>query len=280
MQIKKKTREKTSRVFAMHGVVKAVNENWLSHRNFLEKEKFEHHLQTRAALYVGLNSALEDGGDALTIDDATYAAYDAAVLASKYGHHVTLFVNPHNVITQSPYFFALLCIILDRAKIEAVTFRDHRFKINDYADKFALRQRVKGELLTLALEEDRHKLVQELAHALSIRDWSLPKFFQTLNEEDLLELSELGVQIGNHGWTHVSVDALSPAGALEEISKAGRWIEENFATDSGVFAVPFGTSKPTFPIGKEFCARWLLNDNTLPLGYVGDGIYNRETLKL
>ena len=103
-------------VFVTHGVVRDRNSGLFCHRPFHDWEKLNQHLASRPEKYVSLADALKGCGDALTIDDATEAAKEAAQLAIGHGHAITLFVNPAQVEAGRPYFFHQLNFLLDATR--------------------------------------------------------------------------------------------------------------------------------------------------------------------
>src|SRR5215208_1735542 len=102
-------------ILAMHGVVEGMSTARFCHRNLLDRSEFVHHLTERPP-YLSIAAALAGEGRAITIDDATFAAADAALLAREFGHSVMIFINPYNVLTGTVYFFGILNVLLDRLK--------------------------------------------------------------------------------------------------------------------------------------------------------------------
>src|SRR5581483_468258 len=113
------------------------------------------HLAGRPEKYVPIDAALAGQGDALTIDDATFAGKHAAELARGHGHAVTLFVNPYHVTLARPYFFHRLSAMLDATAAAAVEFNGQRFALDGVAAREAFRETVKRRLCALALESER-----------------------------------------------------------------------------------------------------------------------------
>lgn len=267
-------------VYAMHGIVEKHNSGYLAHFNFISRKKFLIHLRTRQTAYVRLEASLRGEGDALTIDDATYAALDAAMLARDYGHEVTLFINPNNVIEGTAHFFAQLVLAIDKAQLDSVYFLGRTFALRHNEGRRELRLHVKQHLMSLKLEEDRLSCVASLAQALELNEIAIPRYFQTLDHKSLDNIVGRGIRIGNHGWTHAAVDALTPCCAKEEILRARKWIEHHFPQNGIQYAAPFGKSQPPFPVTPEICSTWLLCDHLRPTGYLGKNVFNRLRLSL
>ena len=83
-------------MFCIHGIAPVVDRERFLHRNLLPAAALEAYL-AGAAPFVTIAEALAGRGNALTIDDATRAGADAALMARAAGHEVTLFVNPGQV---------------------------------------------------------------------------------------------------------------------------------------------------------------------------------------
>src|SRR3954469_14208252 len=96
-----------SRVLAIHGVTTTIDRSGFSGRNLLSGAQL-HHFLAASPRFGPLSQALRGGGHALTIDDSMVAARDAAVMARKHGHDVTLFVNPGQIESGAPYAFVAL----------------------------------------------------------------------------------------------------------------------------------------------------------------------------
>src|SRR5688572_10557560 len=100
------------RVFTLHGVAPDVNSRRSIYRNIADEAALSSILSSRPQ-FVPLTAAVAGEGDALTVDDATRCSADAALLARRYGHAVTLFVNPDHVDPPRPHSFHLLSVLMD-----------------------------------------------------------------------------------------------------------------------------------------------------------------------
>ena len=109
-----------SDIYALHGVIDRVDGKLFSHRNMTPADRVRARLDTGQKM-VPLADALAGKGDALTIDDATVASAQAALLARQLGHAVTLFVNPWQVADGRAYAFAALHWLLDETRRRKVT---------------------------------------------------------------------------------------------------------------------------------------------------------------
>lgn len=276
----KAIRAKSIRIFTLHGVIDRPQPNTCAHRGLFATAQFIAHLRKRKQPYVSLAAALAGRGDALTIDDATYSGSQAATLARRYGHEVTLFINPGNIVAHLPHYFILLNLVVDRTHLSQITYLGKVYDLSPGNNKRIFREQLKQQLLTLAREDGRIQFVQTMARRLKVADLSIPRALQTLNLSALRRLHRLGVVLANHGWTHASLGALTVDAAREEIKQGHAWIKQQFGYDSPVYAVPFGRQLPPFSPQPDAYTQWLLNYDLLALGQIGPNIFNRDTLQL
>jgi len=267
-----------SKIFAIHGVARRPRPETFVYRSYFASRALKLHLRKRTNRYVSLDMALSGQGDALTIDDATSAGFEAAILARKYGHEVTLFINPHNVIDRTPYFMNVLDMALDKTRRSEIMFNERRFLLDSFNAKLSLRKELKSRLMKLTTEPVRTEFVQRLAVDLDVPDLSVPEHLRVISLEEILVLRDMGVSIANHGWTHGAIEALDPSVARDEIIKAKKWIAQECRITASAYAVPFGNALPPFEISDDVCGVWfLLNFNSKP-GFVGPNVFNRESL--
>jgi hypothetical protein len=257
-------------VLVMHGTVDRPVPFTFIHRNLLDQAAFAAHLASREMRYVDLVDALNGEGCALTIDDATHASADAALLARRFGHAVTIFVNPFNVVSQTPYTFSVLNALLDAASL-----RIGRGKLS-FRRYLRLRRNIKRRLLKVPSEEGRLALLDKIAGRLGVSSLTVTREGSSIDISTLDTLARAGVRIGNHSWTHVNLACLSREGAQREIQRGREWIEARYEATSA-FAVPFGDLLPPFDISDT---TWLLNNSSLFSGFVGNQVLNRRTLRL
>lgn len=266
-----------SRIFVIHGIARRPQPDMFIYRSYFSSRALQSHLKNRKDRYVSLDMALSGQGDALTIDDATNAGFDAAVLARKFGHDVTLFINPHNVINQSPYFLFVLDVALDKTRRRELFWNGSSFPMNSYKEKLGLRNELKNRILKLPAESERMEFVQRLAIDLDVPDLSMPEHLRVLSVEQVLVLRDMGASIGNHGWTHGAIEAMDPSAVRDEIIKAKKWITQTCGTAPSAYAVPFGNALPPFEISDDLCAIWLLLNSKIKPCFVAPKVFNRET---
>lgn len=264
---------------ATHGVVPAADVTLFTHRNLIDTDRFVTQLRNRRRPYVPLNACLKGEGDALTIDDSTYAAMQAARLAREHGHAVTLFVNGYNIRENKPYYFSRLNAALDGAKVEAVIYEGCEYDLRARAAKQRFRSSVKMRLAQVGTELDRENFVCEIGALLGIDDIVVPLFLQPITSADLMQLGAGGVDIQNHGWTHAPVGALPPEAYAANIQRGREWLHETCNADADLFAAPNGDGLPLWHTSPHY-RTWLLHDGARPLGKLAPGLFNRRTLSV
>lgn len=262
-----------------HGAVAGASRAHFVHRNLLDLDRLEAFLRARARPYVPLEACLRGEGDAFTLDDSTVAAAVAARLARQLGHAVTLFINGWNIEQAKPYFFSRLNVALDNACARPVIFRGISHDLRSAPGKQRFRAFVKSRLARMGVEADRQDLVTEVGRLLGVSDLSVPDYLKPLAVAELKALAGDGVDIQNHGWTHVQIGALPLAAHAADIRAGRDWLELQLGTDAGLFAVPNGDGLPPAP-GFGSCRAWFLLDARRPAGPCGPGLINRRTLNL
>jgi hypothetical protein len=268
-----------NRVFAMHGIVKGADTTSFNHKNMDDWDSFVRHLEQRKTPYVSLDSFLANNGDALTIDDATYAAADAARVARSMGHEVTLFVNPWHVVEKKLYMPVLLNALLSGIVWERLVFQGQRYFVTTFEQKKKLRGYMRDVLCALDSPEKETAEIVACAQQNEIR-LIIPDFRKTLTVDDVLRLKNDGVDIQNHGWFHDHHVWRTHEQKKANIRKGAAWLEESgiVPTPSRDYAAPFGTENEmtSAPSGEV----WYLLDASRPEGYVGERMINRTLLTL
>jgi len=260
-----------------HGIVSAADVTLLTHRNLMDADQFVTHLRNRELPYVPLDACLRGEGDALTIDDSTFAAMQAARVAREHGHAVTLFLNGYNIVERKPYHFSRLNAALDGAEVENILYEGRKYDLRASAAKQCFRSIVKTRLAQLGSDQDRQDFVTEIGVLLGIEQIVVPPLLQPITSADVMELAANGVDLQNHGWMHAPVGALSPEGYAANIRRGREWLREICGAKADLFAVPNGVGLPLWHASPHYRA-WLLLDETRPLGELAAGLFNRRTL--
>ncbi|MBK8086429.1 MAG: polysaccharide deacetylase family protein [Devosia sp.] len=209
---------------------------------------------------------------ALTVDDSTMAAAAACLLARERGHEVTLYLNPYQIVARTPYFFTILNLAIDRLVERArqtepgARWRAPRF--------MQLRQEVRARLAPLQGQ------ALDAAVLAFLDEWQLdmPEVPPEAGPIDMQALSGLvaaGVQIGNHGWSHADIAAMSAEALWDDISRAQRWLMDATGQRIDTFAVPFGIAIPPPEVLGRLPGICMLVDGARPIGELAPGLVNR-----
>jgi hypothetical protein len=264
---------------ATHGIVENADAGLFTHRNMIDANAFEQHLRTVEQPYRPLRSVLMGEGAALTIDDSTVAAAEAAVMARRLGHAVTIFINGFHVAERRPYFFSRLNVALDATRSAAFEYDGVSWDLSHGVSKARFRRAIKKKLAAIGDETRRDVFVTEIAAMLGVRTDLVPRHLCVITENELRALLSLGVDIQNHGWTHSRVGSLSPEAHTEDIRKGREWIRAICGIEADLYAVPNGDGLPP-ESAFEHCRAWFLLDDCHPRGEVSPGVYGRLTLSL
>lgn len=265
-------------ILTIHGVAPTVDPQRFAYRNLSATDSLRRFLSSAPPL-VPLSDALAGGGSALTIDDATHSAADAALLAREYGHAVSLFVNAGQVESGTPHSFLMLNALLDGLEGQSCDFENTTFPTLTMAHRQALRSVIKARLRAITSEPARLDLVTELAARWRVSPLDVPPHFRTLAKHDLVTLRDAGVDLQNHGWSHSHHPSLTPEESVREINKGRAWLQWELNVDAAYFAVPFGDALP-HPDVAASCETWLTLMDELPPGPLAPKVFNRETLAL
>ena len=268
-----------STLYAMHGVVGHATPGHFSHRNLLDITEFGRFVRARPERFVSLTDALAGRGDALTIDDGTRAAADAALLARAAGHCVTLFVNPWNVLTGRRYPFLCLNVLLDHAPTSVAGPGGDRIDLSSGPARVRFRRMVKERLRGCRDHAEQEAVIDSVAAQFGEGMVPFPPHLETLGRGELDALWSEGVEIGNHGWMHVDPAALAPEHIHEPVIRGRVWLEEAYQCPAPFFAVPFGETCQE-PSGAGPDTVLFLVHDALPAGRVAPGVHNRVNLEI
>jgi hypothetical protein len=260
---------------AVHGVVYSASRDLFNHRNLLDIETFSTYLANRPP-YGPLATSIVNGNDALTLDDSTFAAAEAALIARKLEHCVTLFVNGYNISSGMPYSFSRLNAALDDACRVCIEYEGKHFDLQTTTGKQVFRKAVKSKLLMISEEDGRQDFITTIGQLLGVRDIVIPPYLLPITERDLNHLMSKGVDIQNHGWMHAGIAALTPASLSDNIHLGQKWLQSR-GTTADMYAIPNGDGLPSVNSPKLWKA-WFLLDDSLPIGEVRPGVFNRRTL--
>jgi peptidoglycan/xylan/chitin deacetylase (PgdA/CDA1 family) len=268
-----------SGIYALHGAAPLVDRERFEFQNISDAAGLRAFLSS-APRFAPLEEALTGQGAALTIDDGTCAAAEAARIAREYGHAVSIFVNPEAVESGEPYWFALLHLLLDRLdRTLSYGFEGVRYRTSTRAERRALREPIKARCRRLRREPDRAAFIMELAERWRALPLDVPSHLVTLRKADLESLRDAGVSLQNHGWSHTDHGAMAPSESAREIRDGRDWLRRELQVETTLFAVPFGDVRPSRE-GAAACDAWLTLCDRWPPGPIGRGAVNRVELRL
>ncbi len=265
-------------IWAIHGIVDQVNPERFTHRNLFDSARFQTFLEERTSKFVDLDQAIGGLGDALTIDDSTSAAADAAEYCHASGHAVTVFVNSRNIAQQQPYWFTFLNVLIDSCALDLIFLDDMSFPLNTFPDRQRFRKAAKRAALSLHSEGAREAFILQLARSVNIDSLPVPGHLSTISLDRLRRLKALGIRIENHGWTHGNVAAMSQQELIEDIQKGADWLRDAAAVLASHYAVPFGVAMPPDTLPIAVYGLWHLADERRPTGRLDTHLINRVTL--
>ena len=142
--------------------------------------------------------------------------------ARRFGHAVTLFVNPSQVDPPVPYSFLLLSALLDGLRGHRVMLEGESFPTRSFRQRDVLRALLKEKLRDTPTEAERTSLIRALASEWRVGMLEIPRFLETLEVADLQRLLDAGVEIQNHGWSHTCHIRLDPSESAREIARGRR----------------------------------------------------------
>lgn len=265
-------------IWIIHGIVARADPLSFTHRNLFAADRFQRFLERRSHKFVDLDQAVAERGDALTIDDSTSAAADAAELCRATGHAVTVFVNARNIARQQTYWFALLNALVDGCPCDSILLEGESFPLHNLSARQRFRKAAKRVALSLDNEEAREAFILELAQSVNVVPLAVPRHLTTISLDRLRELQAAGIRIENHGWTHGNVAAMSRQELIEDIRKGADWLREAASVVASHYAVPFGMAIPPGTLPVSLYELWHLADESLPAGRLDARLVNRATL--
>lgn len=262
-------------IYLLHGIVDCWQEGVESHRNYAPRMALEAHLSKRAHPYRPWSFVETD--DVLTVDDATQGGVDACILARRLGHDVIFFVNPLQVATGLPYFFTALDAALDARTTRRVTTADRNYDLECASERRTFRRAVKADLMVMH-PEDALAAVQQLSTALGTAQPEVAHHARPVSVQDLRSLYDLGVQIENHGWSHVEISALDDESFYDHVTRGREWLQRELGVRSTLYAPPFGLTDVTLSRQRWVGEAYLLADPRRPVGRIGPLGWNRGDL--
>ena len=264
-------------ILVTHGTIKDWNPYRISHALLQPEDLLITHFQKSQKKYVSLQDALAGRGDALTVDDGTFAALHCVMLARHYGHQVSWFINGKHIEENLSYFpFQLSCMV-DSTSRDKCFFDGKIWMLNNLSSRRLLRYRFKQVYMGLTCQEDITQLIKTATEALSVTpdymDWAL----KTVSRAELEIAVDAGVDLQNHSWDHLNPQTLSEQGVADGIRQNDEYLTSLRVTKIRCFAPPFGQQ---IEVQSTCVDRILLADRSLCPGPYSAIAVNRHELTI
>ena len=258
-------------IYVSHGIISSYRSERMSHALCLPTSRAALHLQLRRKKYVPLALAIAGRGDALTVDDATYAGLDLALMARRYGHAVSWFVNGSYVENRIEYFPFQISCMLDDTRSTECRFDDRRWSLETMTGRRLLRAQIKHQYMRMQSQGEISELIDRLAEGLH-SDSKLPeRSLRTVGAAELAQAVLAGVDLQNHGWGHLNPQALPEEERSAEVIRNRQYLSQFRRAITEVFAPPFGQCVPRAAMG---CVVLLASRSLIP-AYKNANVINR-----
>lgn len=264
-------------IYITHGVMPGWRPERISHALFNPEWLFALHLQNRLQKYVSLAEAVAGEGDALTIDDATYGGLRAALLAAKWGHAVSWFVNGLNVEQGLPYFPFQFSRMIDDTQRSDCEFKSRHWSLRSNMDRRAFRQHLKDQYMRMGTQGQIQDLLRQISSCLEVDSDGLEWALRTVGSQELSVASAAGVELQNHGWSHLSPSSLTETELAMEAALNEEYLSQFRQSGIRVYAPPFGRQVSFKPAVSDFV---LLADRSVPSSCRVENVVNRADLRL
>jgi peptidoglycan/xylan/chitin deacetylase (PgdA/CDA1 family) len=263
-------------IFVTHGVISPYSSDRISHGLCLPTSRAALHLQLRREKYVPLAQAIVGQGDALTIDDATYAGFELALLARRYGHAVSWFVNGSHVEDKIQYFPFQISCMLDDTNVTECSFDGNLWSLDIKASRRALRARIKQIYMSMRSQHEITDLIDTLAKCLCSESTNAERALRTVTATELARAVLAGVDLQNHGWSHLNPQLFTESERAADIKQNDGYLALFRREITPVFAPAFG-QRVLLPSPGHFI---LLANRSLMPDYKDGNVLNRCDLLL
>jgi peptidoglycan/xylan/chitin deacetylase (PgdA/CDA1 family) len=264
-------------IYVTHGVVPCWSSERISHALFLPESRVARHLRLRRLKYVPLAQALDGEGDALTVDDATYGGLKLALLARRYGHAVSWFVNGSNVEHRKQYYPFQISFMLDATQVTECRFESRTWNLQEMAGRRALRLRIKEVYMRLCSQHEIEELIERLACCLHIDSAMMENSLTTVRPAELAQAVFAGVDLQNHSWSHLNPQVFSEDERTTDMLENEEYLSQFRQAVVRAFAPPFGQRVSLASVPAHFV---LLANRNLVSGHREGNLVNRSDWRL
>jgi peptidoglycan/xylan/chitin deacetylase (PgdA/CDA1 family) len=263
-------------IYVSHGIISSYSSERISHALCLPASRVELHLRLRRKKYVPLAFAIAGRGDALTVDDATYAGLDLALMARRHGHAVSWFVNGSHVENRIEYFPFQISAMLDDTRSSECQIDGQIWNLKTMGGRRFLRAQIKHQYMRMRSQGEITDLIDRLGERLH-SDSKLPeRSLRTVGSAELAQAVLAGVELQNHGWGHLNPQVLPEKARAVEVLRNEQYLSQFERTITGVFAPPFGQCASL--AATEYVL--LLASRSLMSSYKDANVINRADLVL
>jgi hypothetical protein len=259
-------------VFTIHGIVKDYYPEKQIYRSYVSEQSFRKFLS--AGFTFTKFQSNNNRNNVLTIDDSTYAAADACILARNLGHEVILFINPSQIIKGELYWFSILNSLLDARSINSICYNNEKYNLENFIQVNIFRKEIKKIIISKSDNEIK-EIIKNLKKILQITHVKVPRHSQTLNIEDLKQLKKIGVQIESHGWSHEEISRFNVSEFKTDLLRTNEWLEKELGQKATLYAVPFGETDPELIFESCKTDNYFLANMNQPLGQISERCWNR-----
>lgn len=258
-------------IFVTHGAISSYSSERMSHALCLPTSRAALCLQLRRKKFVSVAEAFVGMGDALTIDDATYAGLELALLARRYGHAVSWFVNGSHVENRIEYFPFQISSMLDNTRDGKYRFDGETWSLETAIDRRAFRKHIKCLYMRMKKQDEVTDLLERLADSLHTHAKSPERPLRTVGKADLARAVLAGVDLQNHGWSHLNPQTLSEEERAREVKQNDEYLAQFRRDIRPLFAPAFG-QQVILSARAHFV---LLANRSLPPDYKAGNVINR-----
>ena len=228
------------KIYILHGSCAEWRHDLQSMRQYVPEETLRDYLKSRHNLFVDPDSNVD--GDVLTVDDSTRGAFETCMIARQLGHEITLFVNPSQIISGNDYWFSRFDALVDARQAEYCEFQGVTYDLRSREELRRFRFAVRPLLIT-ASETAAHCILDDIECLLGASGAIVAEHARTITIGEFSALCEAGVRIGNHGWDHQCISALTAQEQRDDLTAAADWLRAASGQHVSDYAVPFGLER-------------------------------------
>lgn len=184
-------------------------------------------------------------------------------------------MNPYQIDSESPYFFCLLDLYIDKRTINEFRFRGKIYNLCVKSELKEFRISVKNIVMFMNPDIALKFLKDEILNVLGSSLCDLPRHLKTVNTKYLQRLIEIGVHVESHGWNHKTISSFDNHELIRDMKISRDWLKRNFNVESRLYAVPFGFPDVPSIVKSDYEADFFLLDDKFESGRLASFSWNR-----